>query len=55
MIVDFYGGTTKVKAELAKDRNTSAAEINVDTRKGIVTLRGTVDSAVEKQKAEQDA
>ena len=47
--------TTKVKAELIKDRDTKARHIDVDTQNGVVVLKGTVDSATEKQKAEQDA
>lgn len=47
--------TTKVKAELAKDEVTKARNIDVDTKNGIVTLSGTVDSTAEKQKAEQNA
>ena len=47
--------TTKVKAELAKDSSTKARHIHVKTTDGIVMLSGDVGSAVEKQKAEQDA
>jgi hyperosmotically inducible protein len=47
--------TAKVKTELAKDRATTAKDINVATAHGVVSLSGTVASAAEKQKAEQDA
>jgi hyperosmotically inducible protein len=47
--------TTKVKAELVKDRDTKAMGVNVETKNGVVTLSGAVDSAAEKDKAEQDA
>jgi len=47
--------TTKVKAELTKDKTTKARDIHVKTQDGVVMLSGTVDSATEKQKAEQDA
>jgi hyperosmotically inducible protein len=47
--------TTKVKAELARDDNTKARNISVKTQNGIVRLSGKVDSAAEKQQAEQDA
>jgi hyperosmotically inducible protein len=43
--------TTKVKAELAKDKTVSATKINVDTDKGVVTLRGTAKSKAEAEKA----
>jgi len=46
--------TTKVKAELAKDRDTKARDIHVKTKDGVVTLSGSVDSMAEKDKAEQD-
>jgi hyperosmotically inducible protein len=47
--------TTKVKAELAKDKSTTASDINVDTRNGIVTLNGAVASDAERAKAELNA
>lgn len=47
--------TTKVKAELAKDRDTSASDIHVETRNGVVHLNGAVTSMAEKDKAERDA
>ena|SRR5438876_8937105 len=47
--------TTKVKAELAKDKATHATQIKVTTKDGVVTLSGTVASAAEKKQAEQDA
>jgi hyperosmotically inducible protein len=47
--------TTKVKAELTKDKATSANDINVTTKDGVVMLNGAVSSRAEKEKAEQDA
>jgi hyperosmotically inducible protein len=47
--------TTKVKAELAKDKATKATDINVETKNGIVSLNGAVASLAEKEKAEHDA
>lgn len=47
--------TTKVKAELAKDRDTSASDIHVETKNGVVHLNGAVTSMAEKDKAERDA
>ena len=47
--------TTKVKADLVKDSDTKAHNINVDTKSGVVVLTGTVASIAEKSKAEKDA
>ena len=47
--------TTKVKAELAKDKGTSARDIHVTTKDGVVMLDGTVASQAEKELAEHDA
>jgi hyperosmotically inducible protein len=47
--------TTKVKSELAKDRDTKAKDIHVETKNGVVHLNGAVASMAEKDKAEQDA
>lgn len=47
--------TTKVKAELAKDKGTKARDIHVATKDGIVSLKGNVNSKAEKELAEQDA
>jgi hyperosmotically inducible periplasmic protein len=47
--------TTKVKAELAKDKATKATDINVTTKDGIVMLDGAVTSQAEKEKAEANA
>jgi hyperosmotically inducible periplasmic protein len=47
--------TTKVKAELAKDKGTSATDIHVTTKDGVVTLDGTVASQAERELAEKDA
>ena len=44
--------TTKIKAQMAKDRNVSALHIKVDTdHKGIVTLSGKAKSQEEADKA----
>ena len=47
--------TTKVKAELAKDKGTNAHDIHVTTKDGVVMLDGTVASQAEKELAEKDA
>src|SRR5262249_26085757 len=39
--------TAKVKLKLAKDKNVTASDINVDTNNGEVTLNGTVGSRAE--------
>lgn len=43
--------TGKVKAALMEDKQVSAHEINVDTVKGVVQLKGNVDSKAEAQRA----
>ncbi len=47
--------TTKVKSDLAVEKDVSATKIHVDTYEGVVTLSGTVDSKAESDKAEQVA
>jgi hyperosmotically inducible periplasmic protein len=47
--------TTKVKGELAKDKGTSATNIHVTTKDGMVMLEGVVASQAEKELAEKDA
>jgi hyperosmotically inducible protein len=47
--------TTKVKSELAKDKGTSAKDIHVTTKDGVVMLEGVVGSTAEKELAEKDA
>lgn len=47
--------TTKVKTDLAKDPDTKASKIHVNTKAGVVVLTGKVASPAEKTKAEQDA
>ena len=47
--------TTKVKADLVKDKSTKAHEITVNTKAGVVVLTGIVGSAAEKAQAEKDA
>ena len=51
--VDDAAITAKVKTALAKDKDTSAMAVNVDTDKGYVTLKGEVKSASERDKAAQ--
>ena len=45
------GITTKVKSKLLADPDVSGLRIDVDTRDGVVTLTGTVNSAAEKTHA----
>ena len=48
--------TTKIKAEMAKDKEVSAMHIKVDTdNKGVVQLSGTAKSQAEAEKAVQIA
>lgn len=47
--------TTKVKAAILKDSTLSAAEINVETFKGVVQLSGFVSSRAEINKASEVA
>jgi len=43
--------TAKVKSSLVYNRNVDGSDINVDTRNGVVTLRGHVDSDFEREQA----
>ena len=45
------GVTTAVKAKLAMDETVKAYKIDVDTKDGVVTLSGTVDTAEAKTRA----
>ena len=45
------GITTAVKSKLAADDTVKATDINVDTRNGVVTLKGEVPSAAAKTRA----
>jgi len=47
--------TTKVKAELLSAKDVKSQHIHVKTRKGIVSLTGTVPSAEERDSADQIA
>ena len=49
------GITTAVKTKLAADSKVNAGEINVDTRDGVVTLTGNIDSQEAKDRAIQIA
>ncbi|MEC5398798.1 BON domain-containing protein [Uliginosibacterium sp. H1] len=50
-VVDDATVNTKVKAALADNELTKARNINVDTRNGVVTLNGKVDSRAEVEQA----
>lgn len=45
--------TTKVKTSFATDKTVSAMDVRVETSNGNVRLSGFVDSAAEKQRAEE--
>lgn len=47
--------TLKTKLALYADERVSGTAINVDTRQGVVTLRGNVPSSAAKEAAEADA
>ena len=47
--------TTKIQAQYFLDDEVKGHQINVDTSKGVVTLKGFVDTAQQKQEAEQIA
>ncbi|QGX40709.1 BON domain-containing protein [Permianibacter aggregans] len=47
--------TTKVKSSLMYTRNVDGTDINVDTKNGVVTLAGTVESSAERDLAEEIA
>ncbi|MEA2691554.1 MAG: hyperosmotically inducible periplasmic protein [Acidobacteriota bacterium] len=49
------GITAKVKAGLATDSRVSALKIDVDTKAGVVTLKGSVDAPAARQAAEEIA
>ncbi len=51
--VDDATTTAEVKSRLLANSNTHGLKIDVDTRQDVVTLKGTVSSAEEKQLAEQ--
>jgi hyperosmotically inducible protein len=53
--VDDAAITAKVKAELMRDPDTKAHQINVDTNAGVVQLSGFVDTVAARTKAEDDA
>jgi osmotically-inducible protein OsmY len=54
-VIDDAAILTKAKAALVNDPVVSGMAINVDVHRGIVTLDGAVNGAVEKQKAEDIA
>lgn len=47
--------TSKVKSQLASDDRTKATNINVDTKRGVVYLKGTADTADSKKAATEVA
>jgi len=47
--------TTKIKAALLADKTAPGMKINVDTKLGVVTLSGQVDSDAQKKRAEEMA
>jgi osmotically-inducible protein OsmY len=51
--VDDSAVTTKVKAELLSAKNVKSTHIHVKTRRGVVSLTGTVPSAEDKTAAEE--
>ncbi|RMF87101.1 MAG: BON domain-containing protein [Nitrospinota bacterium] len=51
-IIDDAVITTKVKVLLIEDKVVKARSIDVDTRKGIVSLNGAVETQAEKERAE---
>jgi len=51
--IDSAAITTKVKTALMDDSEIKGLKIDVDTFKGVVELKGTVDTAAMKQRAEQ--
>ncbi len=53
--VDDAAITTAVKAKLAADKIKTLVRVSVDTIKGVVTLTGTVESADQKNHAEEVA
>lgn len=53
--IDDAATTTKVKAAFVKDPLVKALAVNVDTFKGAVQLSGFVDTAEQKERAEQIA
>lgn len=54
-VIDDQWITTKIKTKLAADWEVSALKINVDTKKGVVTLSGRVGSRREADKTLQIA
>ena len=47
--------TTKVKAEIFRDPGVNSMQISVDTKNGVVTLTGTVDTKANSDKAKMSA
>lgn len=48
--IDDAGLTTKVKGALAKDAGLKTLKLNVDSRQGVVTITGVVDSVHDKKR-----
>lgn len=55
IIVDDSAITASIKADLLKDPGLSAISIEVDTLKGVVTLKGEVSTEMRKKRAESIA
>ena len=53
--IDDAAITTKVKSQMAADKDVSAMDVSVSTEKGVVRLSGVVNSTAEKTRAEEIA
>jgi osmotically-inducible protein OsmY len=53
--IDDANLTAAVKTQLARDKVSSVTRIDVDTTNGVVALNGTVESAEQRERAEQVA
>lgn len=51
-IIDDGTITAAIKTKLVRSKYIKAADVNVDTREGVVTLNGTVNSYVAREQAE---
>ena len=53
--IDDTSITTSVKSKLAADKGSSLTRVQVDTNNGVVQLSGTVETAADRNRAEQVA
>jgi hyperosmotically inducible protein len=53
--IDDTSITTSVKSKLAADKGSSLTRVQVDTNQGVVQLSGTVETAADRNRAEQVA